>query len=244
MATDSKQEAMEDILSSIRTTLAEETAKVGTGSGDLIDAAAAQDGAEAGQDAGDVLELTPAEMVGGGEAAKADAPKAEGDELIDIATFAATGEAKPADPAVAAAAAEELKAQPTAGAAPETQAASDEFDRLLAEISQEQVKQEAAVEDTKKALLAEEGPLGGEAEADGPAVVEVPAAAAAPDAPAVNGNGYAVSAVNGPNGMQVAFPAEILAMALRPMVQEWLQSNLPGIVERLVKDEISKLAQG
>lgn len=42
-------------------------------------------------------------------------------------------------------------------------------------------------------------------------------------------------------GLQVSFPAEVLAEALRPLVSDWINANLADIVERLVKEEISKL---
>lgn len=44
-------------------------------------------------------------------------------------------------------------------------------------------------------------------------------------------------------GLQVAFPAEILAEALRPLVKDWIGENLQDIVERLVREELSKLAE-
>lgn len=44
-----------------------------------------------------------------------------------------------------------------------------------------------------------------------------------------------------PKGLQVSFPAEVLAEALRPLVTDWINQNLADIVERLVKEEISKL---
>jgi uncharacterized protein len=31
---------------------------------------------------------------------------------------------------------------------------------------------------------------------------------------------------------------------LRPMVKEWLDDNLPAMVERLVRDEIQRIARG
>jgi cell pole-organizing protein PopZ len=40
---------------------------------------------------------------------------------------------------------------------------------------------------------------------------------------------------------QLTLPAEVLAMALRPMVQDWLHANLAGVVEKLVREEIEKL---
>lgn len=259
MATDTTQPAdpaaMEDILSSIRTTMAEETAKVGSGSADLIDAAAEQDGAE-----DDVLELSASDMVASPAASSDDI-----DELIDIAAFASSGEAKAVDAQTAAAMAADMLGEslpteqvaevppvetPVAAAGGE---AADEFDRLLAEISQEQQQNVAASEVTKQALMDEEDPLGSEdVAAEDVAAAEVPVglaeaveeAAVAQLAPVAAGAAsFSLSSVQGPEGVQIAFPAEVLAMALRPMVQEWLSKNLPGVVEKLVKEEISKLTQ-
>jgi cell pole-organizing protein PopZ len=246
MANAPQQEAMEDILSSIRTTMAEETAKVGSGSADLIDAAAKQDGEE------EVLELTPAEMV---PESGSDAAAEEG--LIDLEAFASSGESKPADPASVPETHEELTTPPQLEAAPaeaasegeaNVEAAADEFDRLLAEISQEQENQVAAVEEHKQALLAEEEPLGEtvaapQAETVAAVTEQVVAQAVKPAVPVAATVTYP-AADAAPGAMpQVAFPAEVLAMALRPMVQEWLAQNLPEVVERLVKAEIDKLGQ-
>jgi cell pole-organizing protein PopZ len=224
----------------------DEQSKVGMGSSDLIDAAAEQDGDE------DVLELSAADMVGA-PAAKAD----EADELIDIAAFAASGEAKPVNGETAAALAAdilgEMGATPAAEAPTEAApqgGAADEFDRLLAEISQEQQQNVAAAEVSKQALMDEEEPLGTEANVENDmselteaVQAEAIAAATADLGGIAAGTNFALSSVQGPEGMQIAFPAEVLAMALRPMVQEWLSKNLPGVVEKLVKEEISKLTQ-
>jgi cell pole-organizing protein PopZ len=245
-----QQAAMEDILSSIRTTLAEETSKVGGGSADLIDAAAAQDE--------DVMELSAEEMV-----PATNGNHAETEDLIDIAAFASSGESKTVDPAsvkgaadeLAAAAAAPVAAAPAAQAAPAAPAgddAADEFDRLLAEISQEKEQNVADVEDAKKALLEEEEPLGAAEEATAVAgvaamaeeiVSEAVADMAAPAAEGGDGPAYTLQTVQTGEGVQIALPAEVLAMALRPMVQDWLKQNLAGVVERLVKDEISKMAK-
>ncbi|RYG58056.1 MAG: DUF2497 domain-containing protein, partial [Alphaproteobacteria bacterium] len=260
MATDTPQQpAMEDILTSIRTGVEDETAKVGRGSADLIDAAAAQDGEE------DVLELSADDMIGS-------PVEDEAEELIDIAAFATNGEAKAVDRQTAADLAADIlgeapQAEPVAvEAVPEVnvEGAADEFDRLLAEISQEQQQQVAAAHVTKQALMDEEDPLGAEPEvADDVAVVDeieaepedmvasledaVVAESVAAFVPPVATEGapksLSVSAFESADGVQLAFPAEVLAMALRPMVQDWLTKNLPSVVERLVKDEISKLTQ-
>ncbi len=260
MATDNPQQpAMEDILTSIRTGVKEETAKVGSGSADLIDAAAAQDGGE-----DDVLELSADDMVAG-----TDNNDDEADELIDIAAFAENGEAKAMDSQTAADLAADILGEnanvetPAAEAADEVnlEGAADEFDRLLAEISQEQQQQVAAAHVTKQALMDEEEPLGAEA-SDADDVEDVAEIAAEEEAsdtledvivaesvaafvPPVNtgAKSLTVNAIEGAEGVQLAFPAEVLAMALRPMVQDWLAKNLPSVVERLVKDEISKLTQ-
>lgn len=52
-----------------------------------------------------------------------------------------------------------------------------------------------------------------------------------------------LNALPGANGLQVGFPMEVLAEALRPLVKGWIQNNLPDIVERLVKEELEKLAE-
>lgn len=247
-----QQAAMEDILSSIRTTMAEETAKVGSGSADLIDAAAEQDGPE-----DDVLELSAADMV--------TAPTTNDiDELIDIAAFASTGEAKTVNVKTAAQMADDILgessstapvvAEAPAVASPSSEAA-DDFDRLLAEISQEQQQNVAASEVSKQALMDEEEPLGAEEVDDEPPTAEeliqdiedtaMAEAVAAVSSPAGTSGGasFTLGAIDTPQGVQVAFPAEVLALALRPMVQDWLAKNLPGVVEKLVKEEISKLTQ-
>ena len=241
---------MEDILSSIRSGVEDEQAKVGMGSADLIDAAAAQDGEE-----DDVLELSASDMVGSPASAAQ-----EVEELIDIAAFASSGEAKAVSGQDAAALAADIlgemgmdEAEPViaAEATPVATegAAADEFDRLLAEISQEQQQNVAAAEVTKQALMDEEEPLGteevaAEPEAGMAEAVETAAVAELGEMAAEHvGSGFTASTVEGPNGMQIAFPAEVLAMALRPMVQDWLAKNLPAVVEKLVKDEISKLTQ-
>lgn len=264
---------MDDILSSIRSGVAEEGGKVGSGSADLIEASAAQEQADE-----DVLELSEADMVAEGVSAN------EPEELIDLEAFGASGEAKTVTDSGAAVAEELMQAEPVASAVAD---AADEFDRLLAEISQEQQQQVVAAKISKEDLLAEDAPLGedeleaGDAAPDvasadevlgenllegvagktvdaapeaGAAVEAVASvaasaavgemAAAAPAAVQAAVARFEVGAIQGPEGVQVAFPAEVLAMALRPMVQDWLVKNLPDVVEKLVKEEISKLAQG
>lgn len=252
-----QQAEMEEIISSIRTTLAEETAKVGGSNADLIDAAAAED---------DVLELTASEMVEASGTVSAVAPEG----LVDINAFASTGEAKPAQ--VAEALAVDLLGEPlpvqveaapvsapvafepepvvavaeVAAEAPKGGEAADEFDRLLAQISSEQKQQVAVAEEQKQALLAEEEPLGELPVLKSPSV-EAGAALAVEDVavqPAAQVLHDVPMMAASVSGNQVTLPAEVLAMALRPMVQDWLRQNLAGVVEKLVKDELAKMAQG
>ncbi len=231
-----QQSSMEDILSSIRSSLEEETAK------------ASQPANDAAPD--DVLDLSetdialedPLAVLNGDASAPA---SSEAEDLIDLNAFASGGAVKALDaqtalnldanpatvaeePAVADVVSAEneqqvVAAQPAVAAA---SAAGDPFDQLLAELG------------------------GDEAEAGESAVPEVPvvapvaqAAAAAPvvAAAAVNGQRLELSAFKTHQGLQVGLPAEVLAEALRPMVSQWLSENLPAVVERLVRDEIAKL---
>lgn len=52
----------------------------------------------------------------------------------------------------------------------------------------------------------------------------------------------ALKAIPSASGLQVGFPIEVLAEALRPMITSWVEENLPSVVEKLVKEELSKLA--
>ncbi len=255
MNTSPVQADMDDILSSIRSGVAEEGSKVGSGSSDLIDAAAAENEAE-----DDVLELSETDMVEGSGAAS------EVEELIDLDAFGASGESKTVASNDMSNVVDELLQSEVGAPAPAVPVAplgdaADEFDRLLAEISQEQQQQVVASKISKEDLMAEESPLGVEEVAQADPVDDTLGAdeeviADEPEAASVVAENldvaqvasaaaarFEVGAIQGPEGMQVAFPAEVLAMALRPMVQDWLAKNLPEVVERLVKEEISKLAQ-
>lgn len=228
------QADLDDIMSSIRTSVEAESAKPVEGSADLIEQAAAEAAvAEAATDADDdVLELTAADMT--------------------------TAPAPEAVPAVAPAA----NVADVLGV-PSTDDAADEFDKLLAEISAEKQTRAAEVAAVKEALLADIEPLGEVPAAQEPVaaepaptvepeptpaapVAEVPAAAPAVALPSQEPSGptttHAMGMVEGADGsMQLTLPPEVLAMALRPMVQSWLNANLSGVVERLVREEIAKL---
>lgn len=223
---------IDDIMSSIRDSVAAEGPKVGTNA-DLLEAAAVADAdPESSPDASDddVLELTPAELTAPAaqpEVAKA-APPVDVQDILGVATLA-----------------------------PEDSAA-DEFDKLLAEIGQEKQQRAAAVEAQKEALLAEIEPLGSpepepvttvapaealNAEAFNPAPPAAAAIETAPATPVVPTSTHTVGTIETASGMQLVLPTEVLAVALRPMVQGWLEANLPKVVEQLVQAEIAKLNQ-
>ena len=110
-----------------------------------------------------------------------------------------------------------------------------DIDALMAETEAEVAAEETAPEES----------------AEEPAPEAVPEEAAAPVAEAVTEQVVAaaatevqhLSAVPGPNGLQVSFPVEVLAEALRPLVANWVEQNLPDIAERLIREELSKLAE-
>jgi cell pole-organizing protein PopZ len=236
--------SMEDILTSIRTSVEEETAKVAGGEG------AAEE----------VLTLSDADILGEAGAVGGGAPE---DELIDIDAFANSGEAKPAtgvevgaDPLgvnapapaapVEAAPAAAPAAPAPAGGTDEVKAAEDEFDRLLAELETPPAPGAAPAAAPAPAPAVAVDEVVAEDPAPAPAPVPAPAAPA-PVAPAPlpvsSGGRLELAAIQSVDGLQVAFPAEVLAAALRPLVKDWVAENLPAIVERLVKDEIAKISQ-
>ena len=104
-----------------------------------------------------------------------------------------------------------------------------------AEVSEEQPAAEPVAEAEVEAEAAEEQPAVAEPEA---APEPAPAAAAATAAPEKRVH---LNALPSAQGLQLAFPVEVLAEALRPLVRDWVSDNLPDIVERLVREELSKL---
>lgn len=211
---------IDDILSSIRESVAAEGPKVGSNE-DLIDAAAAE-GAD-----DDILELTPAELT---TPAPPTLPAAQANAAVDVNDILGVPSVPAAD------------------------TAADEFDKLLAEIGQEKQQRAAEVQAQKEALLADVEPLGAEPTAPEVAAEEpaaqpqatevLPELPAAPIATSLPSAGtHTLGALQTAEGMQLVLPAEVLAVALRPMVQGWLEANLPKVVEQLVQAEIAKLNQ-
>jgi uncharacterized protein len=213
---------IDDILSSIRESVAAEGPKVGSNE-DLINAAA-EEGAD-----DDILELTPAELTTPAPAAPVANEAANVEDILGV-------------PSV-----------------PANDTAADEFDKLLAEIGQEKQQRAAEVQAQKEALLADVEPLGTEpepiaqlapealaelqAESHGPEETLPATPIESPATPLPATGTHTLGALQTAEGMQLVLPAEVLAVALRPMVQGWLEANLPKVVEQLVQAEIAKLNQ-
>ena len=155
---------------------------------------------------------------------------ADGEEKVDIAAFEATGEIKPAAEGGEAAVAP----------AGDDEAAVDDIDldALMAEVQADDEgtpAAEAAPAEDVNAIL-------DEAEGKVPATPAESAPAAKPaSAPAAAEEPVYLNAIPSAKGLQVGFPMEILAEALRPLVSEWVVQNLPAITERLVREEIARL---
>jgi cell pole-organizing protein PopZ len=223
-----QQTNMEEILTSIRTTLAEETAKAGT-------PAAPAELVEVSDE--EVLALSEADVAPSGEV------EAPAEEIVDLTAFGqgemkmqsaadmpaptdVLGQGEPEQPAAApvvapvpaAVAPVTEPAVPAPAPTPASAVTDDHLDKLISEIS------------------ATPAPVLASPAAAPTAPVAAPASSSA--APEMMPLGL----VNDVADLQVALPAEVLAAALRPLVQTWLEQNLAGVVERLVQAEISKLA--
>lgn len=254
------QANMEEILSSIRTTLEEETARVVNG-----------EPADSAVDMTDEEILALSEMDILPEEPVALAVPADGaGAVVDLEAFASSGavtmtsatanedvlglglgsegaapaaaevlvEEDPFAAAQAAVAAEVAPPQVEGGSPSEVVApadgSDDAFDKLLNEIK---LEKETSHADRVESLLGDEA----EAAQAEPEVAEVAAPEGALAAEGVQR--LELAAIPGPTGLQVALPAEVLAEALRPLISQWLSQNLPGVVEQMVREEILKITK-
>src|SRR5690606_37766801 len=122
------------------------------------------------------------------------------------------------------------------------------FDRLLAELGQEGDVQQEAAKAAADELKGDEATAGDPTEAASEEVEATPAPAEVTEKVVektveVSASRISLPVVEGTGDLQVAFPAEVLAAALRPMVKDWVEENLSQIVEKLVREEISKLSE-
>lgn len=106
---------------------------------------------------------------------------------------------------------------------------------MMADDIQEPMVEETTVE--ASAAVAEDVPVTAPVSAPAPSMTEAVTQAAAEEV----AKKVFLPTSPSPKGLQVSFPAEVLAEALRPLVTDWINQNLADIVERLVKEEISKL---
>lgn len=240
-ASQAQNASMDEILSSIRSIVKEEEQRPGS-TPDADD---------------DILELTDA--VEEEEAPVATAQQVEQapkEEFVDIKTFAETGQSVPADNAAVDAARQKYESE-TAPVTDEQKQAAPEAaelpstDELVAEMANEALVDKAVAETADAETQASAGAPAAEEATAAPQedVAEAPAPAAAPavEAPAASAPSFAagkpvsLKAIPGAQGLQVAFPVEVLAEALRPMIKDWVEANLSTIVEKLVREELSRL---
>lgn len=131
--------------------------------------------------------------------------------------------------------------------------AFDSFDADLAEESEPEAAREHISESFEPNELAQDAPLSAEPkQAAGSVVSErVAESVEAANSPAIisEGAGRKVSAAF--EELSEAFEAsrrrsfdEMAEEMLRPMLQDWLDNNLPKLVERLVREEIERVARG
>lgn len=201
---------MDEILSSIRDIVKEETDRAPA---EKPAPAAAQSPAD------DVLELTEAEVV----SAPDDAAAAT-EDLVDIKTFAETGETQAPQAADVQKARSAYTDADTAEAAPAAAQNTPSAEDLMAEMA----AGAADSDDTETQVVAEKA---------------APAATPAPQPKAQAPKTVALNAIPAASGLQVGFPVEVLAEALRPLVKNWVEANLPEIVEKLVREELSRLVE-
>jgi cell pole-organizing protein PopZ len=253
----SQPESMEDILSSIRETVEGEAAAVNAEapeSTDDVDVDAMMAEHTSNIDIDDIEEMgvkaQPEEaldlsamldedeepQMAASEEVHVPTENAEVEEVIDIAAFNATGEETTAAGEKAENARELYKGGEVdtemMEQAPET-----------AETEQPVAEEPAMEEDIVAAPEATEE----EVTVETPETSDIEAVAEAATAVLTQTVQVSPSAVHLPtapsaDGLQVTFPVEVLATALRPLVKDWVQANLPDVVERLVKEELSKLA--
>lgn len=147
--------------------------------------------------------------------------------------------------AMMAAAQEEGTTEATAEAADEAEDDVLELTETVDESNTQATAEASAEETTPDDTLAEEpAPVADpepQEEAQEEVKAEAPAKPEAKVAPGSTNEQVFLNAMPSAKGLQLAFPVEVLAEALRPLVKDWVSQNLPDIVERLVREELSRL---
>jgi cell pole-organizing protein PopZ len=211
---------MEEILSSIRRIIADEEAEDGTSDDDELGAAEAQ--AEALNEDADAL-AQAAEDEESEDVLELTKVVRDGGEVVDLkAESAATAEPAAEEP------------EPASG--PEPEAAAEEVELAPADegpaaISQDQPKQEKTAVEMKSAATRGE-------------LLSATAASAASGAFAKLSQAFqrtpAEESVADDAGRTVE---QFVEDMIRPLLKDWLDENLPTIVDRLVEKEIQKIAR-
>jgi cell pole-organizing protein PopZ len=260
-------ESMEDILSSIRETV-EGEAKLNPeersvmpadeAEEDVVAKAAEEETATAPDETAKEAEAVPAEeesdaldlsdMLEEDAAPAEPAPKPtqqtangynETEEVIDIDAFNQTGEEKTAEDEKAA----NARALYRGEEMPEETAETEEepTPEQTEEVKEEKEEVAAEPAEEKQPEVQEEPETQEEVEV---AKEEIAEAATQVVAQSITTSADAVHLPTTPSadGLQVTFPVEVLATALRPLVKDWVNQNLPAVVEKLVKEELEKLA--
>lgn len=219
-----QEPSMEEILASIRRIISED--------GDEENAAPAAEAAEAAPEP--VAEEGPAE-----EPEPEPEPAAEEDvleltdEVQDDGTVVNLNTGEPAAEA-------ELEAEETPEEFVETLEAEEEVELEMVDAEEEPAPAEPAIEETPEPVPEPAEELAAEAAerlvSDDPAMTSVSSLSAL--AAAVDTHRRAVDPSIGPRTIE-----DLVKEVMRPMIKEWLDDNLPSLVERMVGREIERLTR-
>ncbi len=217
-----QEPSMEEILSSIRQIIASDE-EPGSKSGAPADAAAAKGGQAEEEDVLELTEVVPADQPPASKPESEPKPEAEAKPPPETKTEA------------------EAKSEAEEGAAPDLATLEQQAEREIAareadlELIESEAPERAPAAKEEKAVAEDatrdEALISGEAaEAATGAFAKLAKSVARPEAePAPAGDGKTVE--------------QLVAELMRPMLKEWLDQNLPAIVERVVEREVRKLAR-
>lgn len=190
-----------------------------------------------------------AEMLGGvveDSAPVEEAASTDGDDVTD-AMAAAVDAMQASEPVVEETAVEEPVAEPVVEEEPATLSDADMDALMSGDTPTEEVTEEVETPAEEPAMIAEDDLSAAATETliqravaaseEEESVLEQKASELT--TPQERVNLKAIPSAN--SSLQVGFPLEVLAEALRPLVKDWVEENLQEVVERLVRDEIQKM---
>ena len=209
-----KEPTMEEILSSIRKIISEDDAQVVTEDEDDTETLTVEDVVAEDADNDDFEELSIDDMV--------ETAKAEADAIVDESIF----DDEDGD---------EIDLTAAEAALPKTENIEDELDAILNEdVADELV--ESVVEDLDKIITTDmEADMAATAKYESTILTEESTADAA-----AGSLGKLISTMDfgGENTIE-----GLVRELLRPMIKDWLDGNLPGIVESKVEAEVQRIAR-